>query len=165
MRAAGVFVVVSAGNAGPYCDTVRDPLALYDDVLSVGAVDRNKKIADFSSLGPVTADGSGRIKPDIAAPGLGVYSWQPGGTYGIESGTSKAGPHVVGVVALMWTAYPKLIGNIDATEQILRETVEPANVSLEKITCGDPNAIPNDLEGYGIVNAYAAVKRAMAFNP
>lgn len=165
LRDAGVFVVVSAGNDGPYCDTVRDPLALYDDVFSVGAIDRNKQLADFSSRGPVEADGSGRIKPDISAPGEGVYSSLPGGTYGIESGTSMAGPHLVGVVALMWSANPKLIGKIDETEKILRETAQPASISSEKITCGDPNTLPNDLEGYGIVDAYAAVKRAIAFNP
>ena len=36
-----------------------------------------------------------------------------------------AGPHIVGVVALMWSANPKLIGDIDRTEQILRETAQP----------------------------------------
>lgn len=162
LRDAGLFVVVSAGNDGPSCSTVKDPLALYDDVFSVGAVGRDKHLADFSSRGPVTADGSGRIKPDITAPGLGVYSSLPGGTYGTESGTSMAGPHIVGVVALMWSANPKLIGDINTTEQILRQTAQRADVSQEKITCGDPNAIPNDLEGYGIVDAYAAVKRALA---
>jgi subtilisin family serine protease len=133
---------------------------LYGDVFSVGAINRLGRLATFSSRGPVTADGSGRVKPDIVAPGVEVYSSLPGDTYGQESGTSMAGPHVVGVVALMWSANPKLIGKIEATEQILRETAQPVNVANEKIVCGDPNATPNDLVGYGIVDAYAAVKRA-----
>jgi subtilisin family serine protease len=162
LRAAGVFVVASAGNDGPACSTIRDPIALYPDAFSVGAINRTKQLADFSSRGPVIADASGRIKPDISAPGVAVLSALPGGTYGIESGTSMAGPHIVGVVALMWSANPKLIGQIEQTEQILRETAQRANLLQEKITCGDPNAIPNDLEGYGIVDAYAAVKRALA---
>lgn len=161
LRDAGVFVVASAGNDGPGCSSIKDPLALYDDVFSVGAVDRFKHVADFSSRGPVVADDSGRVKPDIAAPGVNVYSSLPGGTYGENSGTSMAGPHVVGAVALMWSANPKLIGDIARTEQILRETAQRANGSGEEIVCGDPNATPNDFVGYGIVDAYAAVKRAL----
>lgn len=162
LRDAGVFVVASAGNDGPGCSSINSPLALYDDVFSVAAVNRNEQLADFSSRGPVIADGSGRIKPDIAAPGVNVYSSLPGGTYGENSGTSMAGPHVAGVVALLWSANPKLIGKIETTEQILRETAQRVNVATEQIVCGDPNATPNDFVGYGIVDAYAAVQRALA---
>lgn len=161
LRDAGVFVVASAGNDGPGCSSIQDPIALYDDVFSVGAVDRSKQLADFSSRGPVTADGSGRTKPDIAAPGVNVYSAFPGGTFASESGTSMAGPHVAGVVALLWSANPQLIGDIDRTEEILRETAQRVSAATEEIVCGDPAATPNDFFGYGIVDAYAAVKRAL----
>jgi hypothetical protein len=73
-----------------------------------------------------------------------------------------AGLHLVGVVALMWSANSKLIGDTDRTEHIMRETAQRADVSGEKIVCGDPNATPNDFVGYGILHAYAAVKRALA---
>lgn len=162
LRDAGVFVVASAGNDGPGCSTVADPIALYDDVFSVGAIDENKHLAEFSSRGPVTIDESGRVKPDIAAPGVEVYSSLPGGTYGANSGTSMAGPHIVGVVALLWSANPALIGDIEGTEQIIRETAQRADVSTDGIVCGDPTALPNDQTGYGIVDAYAAVQRALA---
>lgn len=162
LRDAGVFVVASAGNDGPACSSINAPLSLYDDVFSVAAINENKRLADFSSRGPVIADASGRVKPDIAAPGVAVYSAMPGGTYGTSSGTSMAGPHIVGVVALLWSANPKLIGDIDATEQILRETAQRVEIASEKIVCGDPNATPNDFVGYGIVDAYAAVKKAGA---
>jgi hypothetical protein len=158
LRAAGIFVVVSAGNGGPACSTVDTPPSLYDSVFSVAAIDRSGDIAGFSSRGPVRVDGSGRNKPDIAAPGVGVFSSLPGGTYGANSGTSMAGPHLAGVVALLWSAQPELIGDIDRTEQIIVETARP--YTGVRSGCFDGN-IPNTAVGYGIVDAYAAVKMAL----
>lgn len=159
LRAAGIFVVVSAGNDGPNCSTINAPLSLYDAVFSVGAVDQFGNMADFSSRGPVTADGSGRMKPDIAAPGEDVFSSLPGGTYGANSGTSMAGPHLAGVVALLWSANPDLIGDIEQTERILIETASPYSGSFEN-GCFE-GSTPNAAYGYGVVNVYEAVKRAM----
>lgn len=47
-------------------------------------------------------------------------------------------------------------------EEIIRETAKRVDVGSEGIVCGDPNAVPNNLIGYGIVDAYAAVKQALA---
>jgi subtilisin family serine protease len=159
LRAAGIFVVASAGNEGPRCGSVSDPIALYADAFSVGAVDQYGSVAFFSSRGPVTVDGSGRTKPDILAPGVDVLSSMPRNTYTLNSGTSMAGPHVVGVVALMWSAQPKLIGDIDRTEQILQETARPYTGPSSNCSSGGP---PDNDAGYGLVDAYAAVKAAMA---
>jgi subtilisin family serine protease len=156
LRAAGIFVVASAGNEGPRCGSVSDPIAIYDAAFSVGAIDQAGNIADFSSRGPVTVDGSGRIKPDIVAPGVNVRSALPGNSYGENSGTSMAGPHIAGVVALLWSAQPKLIGDIDKTEQILIETARPYDGGC------DSGELPNDDTGYGVVDAYAAVQAALA---
>ncbi len=159
LRNAGIFVVVSAGNDGPMCETVESPPSLYDSAFSVGAFDQFGNVADFSSRGPVTADGSGRVKPDIIAPGVDILSSTPEGTYAQFSGTSMAGPHVVGVVALIWSAQPKLIGDIDATEQLIIDTAKPYT--------GDTSAgcfsggVPNNAYGYGVVDVYAAVKQAL----
>jgi subtilisin family serine protease len=158
LRDAGVFVVVSTGNDGPVCETVESPLSLYDSVFSVGAVDQNGDIANFSSRGPVTADGSGRIKPDIIAPGVAILSSTPENTYASFPGTSMAGPHVVGTVALIWSARPDLIGNIDATEQLIIDTAKPYT-GVEATACG--TGTPNNVYGYGLVDAYAAVKQAL----
>ena len=103
-----------------------------------------------------------RTKPDIAAPGVGILSAYPGGTYEYNDGTSMAGPHVVGVVALMWSANPALIGDIDRTEQILIETAQITEHYAVSPTCGDPETRPNNLVGYGVVNAFAAVEMALA---
>jgi subtilisin family serine protease len=116
-------------------------------------------MADFSSRGPVTADGSGRMKPDIIAPGVDIYSSLPGGTYGEASGTSMAGPHVVGVVALLWSADPSLIGDIDRTEQILIDTTQSYTGSQAN-GCFE-GGTPNAAYGYGLVDVYAAVKEAL----
>jgi len=159
LRAAGVFVVVSAGNDGPACNTLNTPPAIYDEAFSVGAIDRYVQIASFSSIGPVTADGSGRTKPDILAPGVDVLSSTPGTTYASFSGTSMAGPHVVGVVALMWSANPALIGDIERTEQILIDTASPYTGVLPD--CPGANQMPSTVSGYGVVDAYNAVLAAM----
>ena len=157
---AGIFVVVSAGNDGPGCGTVTSPPAIYADAFSVGAIDRNGKLAEFSSRGPVTVDGSGRAKPDIVAPGVEVMSALPGGGYGANSGTSMAGPQVVGVVALMWSAQPALIGDIENTRSILLNTARP--VAEPEYACS-PAAKPSLSTGYGAVDAYAAVREAVRF--
>jgi subtilisin family serine protease len=159
LRAAGIFVVVSAGNDGPNCNTVNAPLSLYDSVFSVGAIDQFGNMADFSSRGPVIADGSGRIKPDIVAPGVDIYSSTPGGGYGISSGTSMAGPHVAGAVALLWSADPTLIGDIDRTEQLIIETAQPFTGDTS-VGCFE-GGVPNAAYGYGMLDVFAAVKAAL----
>ncbi|GER80860.1 MAG: S8 family serine peptidase [Anaerolineales bacterium] len=159
LRAAGIFVVVSAGNDGPNCNTVKDPLALYDSVFSVGAVDERGDMAFFSSRGPVTADGSGRMKPDIVAPGMAILSSTPQGTYGLMSGTSMAGPHAVGAVALLWSVAPDLIGDIDRTEQILIQSAQSYRGDTA-YGCFE-GGVPNAAYGYGILNVYEAVKLAL----
>ena len=159
LRAAGIFVSVATGNDGPVCSTVDAPLSIYDSVFSVGAIDQFGNVAEFSSRGPVTADGSGRIKPDIVAPGVDILSSLPGGAYGSNLGTSIAGPHVTGAVALLWSADPTLIGDIDHTEQLLIDAADPytGDTSVGCFT-GD---VPNAAYGYGILNVYEAVKMAL----
>jgi subtilisin family serine protease len=160
LRIAGVFVVASAGNSGyGGCSTVEDPLAIYDDVYTVGAIDNTGNLADFSSTGPVMVDGSGRVKPDIVAPGVDVLSSFPGSTYEQNSGTSMAGPHVVGVVALMWSANKDLIGDIERTREILNQTADKYTGRMP--ACVSGNGRPNNAAGYGVVNAYNAVKQAL----
>jgi subtilisin family serine protease len=160
LRDAGQMMVVSAGNSGPACNTVDSP-ALADSVLSVGAYQQGGQATSFSSRGPVRVDGSGRIKPDISAPGLGILSSVPDGGYGTSAGTSMAGPHVTGLVALLWSANPDLIGNIDATEQIIFATADEQAASDQ---CGPGSADPNDVYGYGLLDADQAVEQALGSN-
>lgn len=157
VRAAGIVVVVSAGNSGPSCDTVDEPPALHDASFSIGAVGSSDQIASFSSRGPVTADGSNRPKPDVSAPGVSVRSTTPGGYYGSKSGTSMAAPHVSGAVALLWSAASHLIGRVDLTERFIQETARPV---IDTSCGGDTGGHPNNVYGWGIVDALAAVREA-----
>lgn len=159
LEAAGIFVVAGAGNEGPGCSTVSSPLSLYAEVFAVGAMDEQGNLASFSSLGPVTSDGSLRVKPDLLAPGVEVLSTLPGSTYGTFSGTSMASPHVAGVVALIWSANPDLIGDIETTRKILAETAQPYTGYLPE--CTGANQLPSTVYGFGILDAYAAVQMAL----
>jgi hypothetical protein len=151
--AAGIFFVAAAGNTGPRCDSIDDPPAPYADVLTVGAVDRDRRVTAFSSRGPTD---DGLAKPDVAAPGNEILSALPGGGYGELAGTSMAAPHVAGVVALMWSANPALVGDVARTRGLLRDTASEALPTEDADDCGDPDR----LAGAGIVDAYAATRAA-----
>ncbi|MFI7079655.1 S8 family serine peptidase [Micromonospora sp. NPDC049903] len=141
---AGTFVVASAGNSGPGCATVNLPPGPYPDVVTVGATDHAGAVAAFSSRGP-------GAKPDLVAPGARIRSALPGGGYGEMSGTSMAAPQVAGVVALMWSAAPALIGDLPRTRALLNSTATP--VTGPETGCG--------AAGAGLVNAPAAVRAAL----
>lgn len=164
MRAAGIFQVAAAGNMGSqFCATVTDPPAIYAQVFSAGAVDSTGNMSFFSSIGPVVVDGSLRAKPDILAPGEDVLAASSNSSYDSVSGTSFSSPHVAGVVALMWSANPALIGNVSLTEQLLRQSAVPYDgpapqCPLEK---NDSASGPT----YGILNAYEAVRLAIEAKP
>src|ERR1051325_9474772 len=73
--AAGIQMVVAAGNSGSACSTVAEPPGIYAESYTIGALNTGTDtIASFSSRRPVTVDGSNRIKPDITAPGTNTRS-------------------------------------------------------------------------------------------
>lgn len=160
LRAAGVVVVVSGGNEGAGgCSSLADPPSIFEGSFAVGATRQNDTIANFSSRGPVMVDSSGRIKPDVSAPGVAVRSAWLDSSYRYLNGTSMAGPHVAGAVALIISANPALSGQVDLIEDILRETARPMKPLYDCAT--DSLAIPNNSYGYGIIDALAAVERAL----
>jgi serine protease AprX len=155
----GLVVVVAAGNEDnltanpPFVGkfNIRHPGAARR-AITVGAVDKAKVLAGFSSIGP----SSGRLsptstirltKPDLSGPGVGIVSSVLGGGFSPLSGTSMATPHVSGVAALVMqkspTAKPMIV------KKLLEETSEPLDYG------------PNQT-GYGLVNAYSALMRTLA---
>lgn len=159
LRSAGCVIVVSNGNSGPNCATTSDPPAFFEGSFSVGAVNASNAIAGFSSRGPVTWDNSNRLKPNVCAPGVNIRSSIRNGGYANYSGTSMAGPHVAGAVALIISANPDLAGEVDQIEDILEQTTLPLYGGS---TCGNipPTATPNNTFGYGLIDVQKAVARA-----
>jgi len=116
----GVIVIAAAGNSGEgYAST---PGAC-PDAITVGAVDAEGRIADFSSRNhPVYEE---RQKPDVVAPGVNIHAttatgslidvmqWMDGIRRACISGTSMSSPHVSGLVAL-WVEYLRRQGVPDS---------------------------------------------------
>ncbi|PYL25127.1 MAG: peptidase S8 [Verrucomicrobia bacterium] len=153
--AAGIQMVVAAGNSGSACSTVSDPPAIYAASYTVGALTTGTDtIASFSSRGPVTVDGSNRIKPDITAPGTNTRSATNAGDnlYTTASGTSMATPHIAGAMALLWCALPSLRHQITDS----REALNNSAVFISSTQCGTAGP-PNNVYGWGRVDIAAAV--------
>ncbi|MEU5596227.1 S8 family serine peptidase [Streptomyces sp. NPDC020298] len=111
----GILFAIAAGNGGP--ESIGSPGSA-DDALTVGAVDKSDKLADFSSTGPRVGDGA--IKPDVTAPGVDITAAAAPGSvidtdpevphpapgYLTISGTSMATPHVAGAAAILKQEHP-----------------------------------------------------------
>jgi subtilisin family serine protease len=159
VQAAGIFQVMAAGNSGSNCSTVNTSPEIYAASVSVGATDSTNNIAYFSSRGPVTADGSGRLKPELVAPGSSIRGAIPYNNMyqGYWSGTSMSAPEVAAGVALLWQAKPALVGNIPLTLTYLTQNATPLT-SVQN--CGSflGKSVPNAVYGYGLLNILKAVQ-------
>ncbi len=102
---SGILFVAAAGNGDILGRGVDNDLRPFypanynlDNVISVAASDQNDRLAPFSNFGKTSVD--------LAAPGIGILSTEPGGTLASRNGTSMAAPHVSGVAALVWANVP-----------------------------------------------------------
>jgi len=140
----GIIPVFAAGNSGMNPNGFPGGLP---EAFAVGATDSNGEVAEFSSRGPnLWKMGDvvlSFLKPDISAPGVKITSAYPGNKFATMAGTSMATPHVSGTIALMLQANPKL--KYAAIKDILMKSAERKT----------------DIHyGYGVMNAYEAVKLA-----
>ncbi|MEV5768242.1 S8 family serine peptidase [Micromonospora sp. NPDC052213] len=149
--ASGIFGVWSNGNNGSACQTSGSPGSLVSNY-SAGAYDINNNIAGFSSRG---VGQNGEIKPNIAAPGVNVRSSVPGGSYASYNGTSMAAPHLAGAIALLWSAAPALVGEVNPTRALL----DNAAVDKADTQCGGTTD-DNNVYGEGRLDALALLNAA-----
>jgi hypothetical protein len=154
VRAARMGVVVSdaAGNAGNgdgVTGTLLTP-ADADSILTCGAMTFDYQLAYFSSTGPTN---DGRIKPDIVAPGVGVYFASTAGGYDFEQGTSLATPLVGGSAALILSARPELT---------VMQVIHAIKATADSVDTPPFPPLPNNFFGWGLVNAFHA---ALNFGP
>ncbi len=148
---SGIFGVFANGNSGPACETSGAPgsrIVAY----SVGNYNSSHTLSSTSSRG---AGQDGEIKPNISAPGSNVRSSVPGNGYANYSGTSMASPHVSGAVALLWSAAPSLVGQVEATRALL----DGAAIDTDYPTCGGTLEDNNGF-GEGRLDILAALQAA-----
>ena len=127
-------------------------------VLTVGAADKlvaspTYGMADFSSWGATTEL---TLKPEITAPGAGIYAAVPGNAYESMDGTSMASPHAAGAMAIVQQAL-KARGMTDATQRKhMVDTLLMSTASIIYDSSGQPYS-PRK-QGAGLININDAVK-------
>lgn len=134
----GVVLVCSAGNSGDEPWKKITPPADADNVLTVGALNRQLVNANFSSLGPSQ---DGRVKPDIMAIGNPSYLMYGEGEIIRANGTSFSSPTACGMVACLWQALPHL------TAYELMDIIRKSS---------DNYSHPDNIYGYGLPNFWQA---------
>ncbi len=160
MVRAGIALFIAAGNSA-FSAQIGTPGSA-EDVITVGALDKDTGIAIYSSQGPTE---EGRIKPNIAFVGSNVMSVEAnsGDGYTSMSGTSMATPGAAGLAALMYQANPDL-SPFDV-RNIMQETAtyRQCHYLLKNEPCAEdliPKNRQNNVYGHGHTNAEPSVMEA-----
>lgn len=143
---SGSVLVAAAGNSGdgnPSTDNVAYP-ARYQWVIAVAAVDQFCNIPSWSSDGP---------EVDVAAPGVNIYSTYKNNKYATLSGTSMATPHVSATIALIQAL------RLASNKPLLTPSEIYSVITSAARDIGLPG--PDVYSGYGLIDAYAAVQKAL----
>jgi subtilisin family serine protease len=159
----GIFVVAAAGNDGEDDDGDVASPAVVEGVIAVGAIDKNKNIASFSSIGnnegeipgyqfwDLTEPEDPNKKPELVAPGVDITSTYLEKGYAKASGTSQAAAFVSGGLVLLLDANPDyqreelLGGDSDAIYQIKNHLMSTALTPSDYESPHDPHY------GYGLI--------------
>ncbi len=180
--AAGIVPVFSTGNAGncgysypPGLNTVGNP-GRYGKVLGIGSTGTSDgTYATHANWGPTDNPNPGgplypehggfpHLKPNVVAPGVIIRSSYVDGdsdsAYALLTGTSMSAPHVTGLVALMWSAAPCLVGDYSSTGTILQQSARPVPYDSGGTPAPGYGDYPNYATGWGEIDAVAAVAEA-----
>jgi len=160
MVRSGVALFIAAGNSAVSAQIGTPGSA--EDVITVGALDKDTSIAVYSSQGPTE---EGRVKPNIAFVGSSVMAPEAnsGDGYVGYSGTSMATPGAAGLAALMYQANPDLspfdIRNIMQETSTYRQ----CHYMLANEPCAEdliPKNRQNNVYGHGHVEGLPALLEA-----
>lgn len=149
-QAAGILPVFTAGTGGPNCGTMDSPADL-SQAFTAGGTDESDVPTIWSGRGPSCW---GRIKPEVAAPGVNIRSSYNDGDYTIWGGTAAgASAHLAGAAALVLSADPTL-APLDA-----RPIITGTALCIEDLSCGGTSCPwgPNNVTGWGRIDAFEAV--------
>lgn len=129
--------------------TINSGFQAAKNVITVGALQFNDGNSTFHSYGPML---DGRMKPDICAMGVNVYSTLPSNTYqGGWNGTSMSCPGATGTIALLHERFKQI-----------NSAKRPLNHTLKAIVCNTADDIgnvgPDYAFGFGRINAVSAMK-------
>ena len=162
----GCVLVFASGNNYPYISNVAFP-ANYNDVIAVGAINKNGNIWNYSQRGSalslVAPSGDVDLKGDVVTiDRMGSNGYNSGNYMTNFGGTSAACPQVAGVAALILSVRP------DLTQEQVRQVIESTCTKLpDYLFVHNPSHSSgtwNNEVGYGLVNAYAAVNAALALS-
>lgn len=140
----GMICITAAGNNGPWEKSIITP-ADADSVIAVGGIETdsagNVSPWNGSSRGPRS---DGRIKPDVAALGVSVFSaiLADSTSFGFTKGTSLATPQIAGAAALIMSCFPEL------TPWELREILINSSTQAKN---------PDNIMGYGVPDVFSAI--------
>ncbi|XP_039763502.1 membrane-bound transcription factor site-1 protease [Pararge aegeria] len=155
LSANKVIMVSAIGNDGPLYGTLNNP-ADQMDVIGVGGIGFDDRIAKFSSRGMTTwelPNGYGRVKPDIVTYGSGVRGSSVTGGCRSLSGTSVASPVVAGAIALLASGVP-------------RQNLTPASVKQALTITARRLPGPNMFEqGHGKLDLISAYQFLREYEP
>ena len=123
----GIVLCNSAGNSGMGQWKKIGVPADADDILTVGAITPDRRLASFSSVGPSQ---DGRVKPDVVAQGAPAVLISGRGTLVRDMGTSFSTPIVCGLTACLWQALPTktALEIIDLVRRSASDYAEPTNI-------------------------------------
>lgn len=138
----GCIIVFASGNDN---GSVSYPANCRPEIIAVGAIDNTGKRASYSNYGRTL---------DVVAPGTRILSTIPGNSTAFMSGTSMACPHVAGIAALILERNPGL------THKQVVDIIEKSSKKIGDVgyNTSKVNGSWNDKYGYGLVNAYNAVR-------